>query len=66
MNTLNSSQAEGACGKAAFNHQNFNLYTEKIFNGSDELPGCVVGGENLNNLRYADDTAMLEESESAL
>ena len=33
---------------------------------SDELPGCVVGGENLNNLRYADDTALLAESESAL
>jgi hypothetical protein len=44
----------------------FNLYTEKIFNESDELPGCVVGGENLNNLRYADDTALLAESESAL
>ena len=44
----------------------FNLYTEKIFNKSDELPGYVVGGENLNNLRYADDTALLAESESAL
>ena len=30
------------------------------------LPNCVVGGENLNNLRYADDTALLAESESAL
>ena len=44
----------------------FNLYTEKIFIESDELPGCVVGGGNLNNLRYADDTALLAESESAL
>ena len=44
----------------------FNLYTEKIFNESDELPGCIVGGENFNNLRYADDTALLAESESAL
>ena len=43
-----------------------NLYTEKIFNESDELSGCVVGGENLNNLRYTDDTALLAESESAL
>ena len=32
----------------------FNLYTEKIFS------------ENFNNLRYADDTALLAESESAL
>ena len=44
----------------------FNLYTEKIFKESDELPGCVVGGENLNDLRYANDTALLAESESAL
>ena len=44
----------------------FNLYTEKIFSESDELPGCIVGGENINNMRYADDTALLAESESAL
>ena len=44
----------------------FNLYTKKIFNESDKLPGCIVGGENINNLRYADDTALLAESESAL
>ena len=44
----------------------FNLYTEKIFIESDELLGCIVGGENINNLRYADDTALLAESESAL
>ena len=43
----------------------FNLYTEKIFNENDELPGCVVGGKNLNNLRYADDTALLAESDIA-
>ena len=67
MNTLNSSQSKGACGKAAFYRQKrFNLYTEKIFNESDELPGCVVCGENVNNLRNADDTALLAESESAL
>ena len=40
----------------------FNLYTEKIFNESDELPGCIVGGD----LRYADITALLVESENAL
>ena len=42
------------------------MCTEKIFNESDELPGYVVGEENLNNLRYVDDTALLAESESAL
>jgi len=44
----------------------FNLYTEKIFNESDELPGCIVGGENFNNLRYAGAKALLAESESVL
>ena len=44
----------------------FNLYTEKIFNESEALPDCIVWGENINNLRYADDTALLAESESAL
>jgi len=42
------------------------LYTEKISNESDELPGCIVGEKNINNLKYADDTALLAESESAL
>ena len=40
-----------------------NLYTEKIFNESDECSGCIVGGENINNLRYAEDTV---ESESTI
>ena len=44
----------------------FNMYTEKIFNESDELPGCIVGGKNINNLRYADDTALLAKSENTL
>ena len=30
----------------------FNLYTKKIFNKSDELSGCIVGGENM---RYAEE-----------
>ena len=42
------------------------MYTEKIFNKSDGLSGFIVSGENINNLRYADDTAMLVESESTL
>ena len=45
--------------------QLFNLCTEKIFSKNDKLPGCIVGGKNFNNLRYADDTALLTESESA-
>ena len=30
------------------------------------MPGCVVGGVNINNLRYADDTALIAESELEL
>ena len=43
----------------------FNLYTEKIFNEIDERT-VIVGGKNINNLRYADHTTLLAELESAL
>ena len=29
----------------------------------DELPGVKIGGRNINNLRYADDTVLLAETE---
>ena len=44
----------------------FNLYTEKIFRESNEIKGCVIGGHNVNNPRYADDTTLLAESEEEL
>ena len=44
----------------------FNLYTEDIFEKADELPGVVIGGKNITNLRYADDTALVAESEEKL
>ena len=44
----------------------FNLYTELIFRKSIEIKGCVVGGVNINNLRYADDTALIAENEKDL
>ena len=31
-----------------------------------KIKGCVIGGHNVNNLRYADDTALLAESEEEL
>ena len=40
----------------------FNIYTELIFRESDHIEGCKVGGMNVNNLRYADDTALFAES----
>ena len=47
----------------------FNLYTEHIVRnaGLDELQaGIKIGGRNLNNLRYADDTTLMAESEEEL
>ena len=44
----------------------FNLYTEHIFRQIDELPGVKIGGRNINNLRYADDTVLLAETEEDL
>ena len=66
MNTLNSSQSKGCVARLCSITKLFNLYTEKAFSESDELPGCIVGEENFNNLRYTDDTALLAESESTL
>ena len=35
--------------------------------GLDELkPGSKIGGRNINNLRYADDTTLMAESEEEL
>ena len=38
------------------------LYTERIFRKVEDLKGVNVGGVNINNLRYADDTALLTET----
>ena len=44
----------------------FDLYTEEIFRKADNLPGIKIGGKNFTNLRYADDTALIAESEETL
>jgi len=44
----------------------FNLYTEFIFRTIEGSPGLKVGGYTINNLRYADDTVLLAESEQDL
>ena len=47
----------------------FNLYIEYIMRnaGLDEAqPGIKIAGRNINNLRYADDTTLMTESEEEL
>ena len=47
----------------------FNLYTEHIMRnaGLDELQaGIKTGGRTINNLRYANDTTLMAESEKEL
>ena len=40
----------------------FNLYTEMIFRAIDDMDGVKIGGLNINNLRYADDTVLIAET----
>ena len=44
----------------------FTLYTEMIFRESEDIKGCLIGGHNVNSLRYANDTALLAEREEQL
>ena len=47
----------------------FNLYAEYIMrnSGLDEAQaGIKIAGRNINNLRYADDTTLMAESEEEL
>ena len=37
----------------------FNLYTEKILREIYNASGVVIGGTNINNNRYAGDTALM-------
>ena len=40
----------------------FNLYSEMILQETRDLKGFIIGGQNINNLRYADDTALIAKS----
>ena len=47
----------------------FNLYTEYIMRSAgldEEQAGIKIVGRNINNLRYADDTTLMAESEEEL
>ena len=44
----------------------FALYTEMIMRELDDMDGFRIGGTFVNNLRYADDTVIIAESEEQL
>ena len=44
----------------------FNLFTEMIFRALDSQWGISIGGRKISNLRYADDTALMANSEIEL
>ena len=44
----------------------FSLYSEIIMRNIEGQPGIRVGGHNINNLRYADDTILISENEKDL
>ena len=44
----------------------FNIYTEFIFRENSDSQGAIIGGCNISNLRYADDTMLLSEDKEEL
>ena len=44
----------------------FNIYSEMIFRNLENYPGVKINGENINNIRYADDTVLIADSEENL
>ena len=60
---------EGACQGCILPPCLFNLHAEHIMRnaGLDEAQaGIKIAGRNINNLRYADDTTLMAESEEEL
>ena len=56
-------------GKAVYCHPAYTLYAEYIMRnaGLEEAQGGIkIAGRNINNLRYADNTTLMAESEEEL
>ena len=54
--------------KAEYCHSAYLTYMQSTMRnaGLDEEPGIKISGRNINNLRYADDTILMAESEEQL
>ena len=44
----------------------FNLYREKVLREIEDLNGFIISGHNVTNLRYADDTMLIADSEEKI
>ena len=44
----------------------FNLYSEMVMRQVQDMEGIKVGGRNINNVRYADDTVLMAENNEKL
>ena len=69
MEQLIGSKLRKEYNKAVCCHPVCSLYAEHIMRnaGLDDLQaGIKIGGRNINNLRYADDTTLMAESEEEL
>ena len=61
--------AKGVCQGSILSSYLFNLYAEHIkWNArlGESWAGIKIAGRNINNLRYADDTTLMAESEEEL
>ena len=60
---------KGVCQGCILSPCLFNLYTEYIVRNAgleEAQAGIKIAGRNINNLRYADDTTLMAESEEEL
>ena len=60
---------KGVCQGCILSPCLFNLYAEYIMRNAgldDAHAGIKIAGRNINNLRYADDTTLMAESEEEL
>ena len=44
----------------------FSLYSQVVMNALEDLEGISIDGRNVNNIRYADDTVLIADSEKKL